>query len=452
MSAAIDFYLGEHATLKASLPGNKLDWLSSSREQALARLGESGFPTPHDEDWKYTNIRPIEKRQFRFAEDARHKVDAETLNRYLCKDMACHLLVFVDGHFSPELSGNLSNATQLPEGLKIKDLATALQEDTQLMQDHIGSIADNGRNGFAAMNLAFMQSGALIQLADNTQIDWPIHLMFLSSGKEAEITNQSRVLILAGRHSQAKVIESYIALEDSVYFNNVTTEIKLDQGAQLEHFKIQKESMKAFHVATLQAEQQRDSTFTSHSISMGAQLARNDINCAMVDEGATCNLYGLYVTGGRQHTDFHTRIDHAKPHCSSNEYYKGILDGHSRAVFNGQVHVHPDAQKSAAQQANNNLLLSKDAEVDTKPQLEIYADDVTAAHGATVGQLDENMLFYLRSRGIDYNAAHALLVYGFAHDVIEKMSIEPLQKHLESLLVSRIPNADQFSDLIEGNR
>ena len=212
---------------------------------------------------------------------------------------------------------------------------------------------------------------------------------------------------------------------------------------------MQQESNKAFHVATLQVNQASDSTFTSFSISMGAEIARNDINIWMGDEGAVCNLYGLYVTSGRQHSDFHTRIDHAKPHCNSNEFYKGILDGHSHAVFNGQVYVHPDAQKSAAEQKNNNLLLSRNVEVDTKPQLEIYADDVTASHGATVGQLDDNMMFYLRSRGIDYNSAHALLVYGFAHDIIEKMTIEPLRHHLEVALVNHIPNVSQFSYLVE---
>jgi Fe-S cluster assembly protein SufD len=262
------------------------------------------------------------------------------------------------------------------------------------------------------------------------------------------LTTNARILKLAVQGIQAKIIESYQALGNSVYFNNITTEIKLAANANIEHYKVQQESNKAFHIATLQVDQQRDSTFTSHSVSLGAQLARNDINSWMGDEGATCNLNGLYVTEGRQHCDFHTRIDHAMPHCTSNEFYKGILDGHSRAVFNGQVHVHPNAQKSDAQQSNKNLLLSKDAEVDTKPQLEIYADDVTASHGATVGQLDQNMMFYLRSRGIDYNAAHALLVYGFARSVIEKMSLEPLQKHLEMALVNRIPNAGQFSDMV----
>lgn len=444
MSEIIEHYLSEHTSLKGSLPGSELAWLNESREQALEQFSSQGFPTLRVEDWKYTSIRPIEKRQFKLAQDADHSVDAATLNEHLCKDMACHLMVFVDGQFSKPLS----NFGELPAGVKINDFTTALKDDTETLKTHLGSAADTSRNGFAAMNMAFMSDGAFIEIEKNTNVELPIHLMFLSTGQHEEVTSQARILILAGESSQAKIIESYQSLEDSVYFNNVTTEVKVGPNANIEHYKVQQESSKAFHIATLQVDQQRDSTFTSHSVSLGAQLARNDINAYMGDEGATCNLYGLYVTDGRQHTDFHTRIDHAQPHCTSNEFYKGILDGHSRAVFNGQVHVHPDAQKSDAQQSNNNLLLSKNAEVDTKPQLEIYADDVTAAHGATVGQLDENMMFYLRSRGIDYNSAHALLVYGFAHSVIEKMSLEPLQKHLEGVLVSRIPNAAQFSDMV----
>ena len=444
MSEAIQHYLNEHALLKESLPGHNLSWLTQSREQALNHFSELGFPHHRLEDWKYTSVRPIEKRQFKLVQEVDHTIDAASLNSYLCQDMACHLMVFVDGRFSAPLS----NLGQLPEGVKVKDLTTALNEDTDIIKTHLGSAADVSRNGFSAMNMAFMSDGVFIELAKNTQVELPIHLMFLASGQQEEITSQARILVLAGEGSQAKIIESYNALQNSVYFNNVTTEVKLSANANIEHYKVQQESSKAFHVATLQVDQQRDTTFTSHSVSFGAQLARNDINAWMGDEGASCNLYGLYVTDGRQHCDYHTRIDHAKPHCSSNEYFKGILDGHSRAVFNGQVHVHPDAQQSDAQQSNKNLLLSKDAEVDTKPQLEIYADDVKAAHGATVGQLDENMMFYLRSRGIDYNAAHALLVYGFAHSIIEKMSLEPLQKHLETALVNRIPNAGQFNDMV----
>lgn len=445
MNEIIEHYANELDAARSMLPGSDIDWLNETRDKALQELRTQGLPTQRIEDWKYTSIRPLEKRQFKLLKEADDSVDAQSFHQHLCKQMDCHLMVFVDGRYS----SSLSQLQTLPDGLSIKDLATALREDTDLVKSHLGSAADMTRNGFAAMNAAFMSDGVVIQIDNNTSVDLPIHLMFLASDKQEELTSQTRILVLAGDNSQATIIESFSAQQDNVYFNNITTEVKLGSNANVEHYKVQQESKKAFHIATLQVDQQRDSTFTSHSVSLGAQLARNDINSYMGDEGATCNLYGLYVADGRQHTDFHTRIDHAKPHCTSNEFYKGILDGHSRAVFNGQVHVHPDAQKSDAQQSNNNLLLSKDAEVDTKPQLEIYADDVTAAHGATVGQLDDNMMFYLRSRGIDYNAAHALLVYGFAHSVIEKMSLEPIRKHLESVLVNRIPNAGQFSDLVE---
>ena len=444
MNESIQHYLDTHASLQGSLPGSEHAWLTQSRDEALEQFVAQGFPVTRMEDWKYTNVRPIEKRKFRPAETTDHSIDGKELQRFLCEDMACHLMVFVDGRFSAALS----NTDNLPDGVKVKDLATALAEDTDTIKAHLGSAADTSRNGFAAMNLAFMSDGVFIDIGKNVQLDLPIHLMFLSSGTQEEITSQARILVLAGQGSEAKIIESYNSQQDNVYFNNVTTEIKLGANASIEHYKVQQESNKAFHIATLEVAQERDSNFTSHSVSLGAQLARNDINAWMGDEGATCNLYGLYLTEGRQHCDFHTRIDHAKPHCSSNESYKGILDGHSRAVFNGQVHVHPDAQKSDAQQENKNLLLSKDAEVDTKPQLEIYADDVTASHGATVGQLDQNMMFYLRSRGIDANAAHALLVYGFAHSIIEQMKLEPLRKHLEAALINRIPNAEQFSDMV----
>lgn len=436
----IEHYHDQHTLIKAQLPGHNLDWLTASREAALVAFTEQGFPTTRIEDWKYTDVRPIEKREFTLAHETSHAIGAHTLNKYLFKDMACHLLVFVDGRYSE----SLSSLSQLPPALSIKDIASALHDNST--QSYLGKIADPEKNGFAAMNLAFMNDGTVINIADGGNIEWPIHLMFLSSGSKEEITSQTRILIVAGNNSHAKIIENYRALGDSVYFNNITTEVKLGQNARLEHYKIQQESTKAFHVATLQVEQGRDSTFNSCSVSLGAQLARNDIHACMSDEGATCHLHGLYVTGGRQHTDFHTRIDHAKPRCNSHEFYKGILDGHSRAVFNGRVYIYPDAQKSAAEQQNKNLLLSENAEVDTKPQLEIYADDVTASHGATVGQLDENMMFYLRSRGIDHNTARALLVYGFAHDIVERITLDSLQKYLESVLMSRIPNTSQFSD------
>ncbi len=445
MNSIIEHYCGEHAAIKDQLPGASLNWLNASRDVALATFEEKGFPDLKIEDWKYTDVRPIEKRLFKLAQKANHPIDAATINTCLCKDMACHLMVFVDGRYSQNLSDPGSSAGLVA----IKDLRTALTEDADVLEANLGKIADASKSGFSALNMALMNDGAYIHIADNASLELPIHLMFFSSGKEQTITSQARILIMAGAGSQAKVIESYHSVTDNVYFNNITTEIKTGENASIEHYKLQQENNKAFHIATLQVDQAKDSTFTSFSISMGARIARNDINAWMGDEGATCNLYGLYITEGRQHSDFHTRIDHVKPHCNSSEFYKGILDGHSRAVFNGQVHIYPDAQKSAAEQGNNNLLLSRNAEVDTKPQLEIHADDVTASHGATVGQLDDDMMFYLRSRGIDYNSAQALLVYGFAHDIVEKMTIESLRYYLEVALVKRIPNVGQLSELVE---
>lgn len=442
----LDHYNKEHAAIKSGLPGQQLGWLSDSRDKALGIFNTLGFPTPRQEAWKYTNTRPIEKHPFHLTRTVKQGIDASILNQYLPTDMACHLIVFVNGHYCRELSG----PDTLPNGLSIKNLDMALTDDADEIQNHLGKIADPNRNAFTAMNTAFMHDGAVIKLAKDTQVVLPVHLMFLSTRSEQETTTQSRILVLAEKNARAGIIEHYVSVDDAaVYFNNITTEMRLAAHASIEHYKIQQESNKAFHIATLHVDQARDSTFTSHSISLGAQIARNDINVWMGDEGADCNLYGLYITNGRQHTDFHTRIDHARPHCSSNEFYKGILGGYSRAVFNGQVHIHPDAQKSDARQANNNLLLSGNAEVDAKPQLEIYADDVTASHGATIGQLDDDMIFYLRSRGIDYHTAHALLVYGFAHDIVEKISLPPLQEHLEKLLTTHIPDAGHLNSPVK---
>ncbi len=444
MNNIIEHYRDEHAATKDRLPGAGLDWLNTSRAAALAAFREKGFPARGMEDWKYTNVRPIEKRPFRLARQAAGDAAIDTR---LCADMASYRIVFVDGRYARHLSEPPGNLSPLAT---VKDLHTALLEDADALEAHLGKIADVSKNGFSALNMALMNDGACISIADNAVPERPIHLMFLSSGKQEEITSQIRILVMAGAGSRATIIESYHSTAGDVYFNNITTEIRVAAGAGIEHYKLQHESNKAFHIATLHVEQARGSAFTSFSVSMGAQLARNDINIWLGDEGANCDLYGLYMADGRQHTDFHTRIDHASPHCNSREIYKGILDGHARAVFNGQVHIHPDAQKSAAEQANHNLLLSRDAEVDTKPQLEIHADDVTASHGATIGQLDDNMIFYLRSRGLDYHTAHALLIYGFAHDIVEKMTIEPLRHHLQATLAERIPGLHRPHELVFG--
>jgi Fe-S cluster assembly protein SufD len=255
--------------------------------------------------------------------------------------------------------------------------------------------------------------------------------------------------VVAEPGSEAAVIESYACLFDGCYFTNALTEIAVMEDAQVDHYKLQEESTKAFHVATLQVHQDRDSRFASHSISFGGGLARNDINVVLDAEGAACRLNGLFMVGGRQHVDFHTRIEHAKARGTSEEVYRGILDGRARGVFNGRVKVYPDAQKTDARQSNDNLLLSRDAEIDTKPELEIYADDVKCSHGATVGQLDEQTLFYMRSRGIGENQARGLLTYGFAREILERVSLAPLRDKLTHELLHRMPNAEQIREMVE---
>ncbi len=254
--------------------------------------------------------------------------------------------------------------------------------------------------------------------------------------------------MVADENSQAHVIESYVSLGGGSYFSNAVTEVVLGQNASIEHYKLQEESTNAFHVATLQTHQGRDSRFVSHSVSFGGQLTRNDIRAVLSAEGTDCTLNGLFMVDGRQHVDFHTTVEHSQPHGTSQEYYKGILDGRSRGVFNGRVHVHPGAQKTDATQSNKNLLLSRNAEVDTKPELEIYADDVKCSHGATVGQLDPDALFYLRARGIDEGSARGLLTYGFAQDIIDRMPIQHVRERLEQALVARVPDSDHVKEIL----
>ncbi len=443
-TASTDHYLKEFSALAQDLPGNTLPWLQQTRKRALDRFAALGFPTPRHEDWKYTNVRPIEKQAFRPTGKVCLGLVPDDIEAYLFQNLPCHRLVFVNGHFAPELS----RPGKLSEGLTVGSLAKSLLRTPNSLESHLARYADASANGFEALNTAFMGDGAYVYLAAGKVIEDPIHLLFLSTQQEEPVFSQPRNLVVAGDNAQAVLIETYASLGDSAHFTNALTEVALGQNATLEHYKLQQESLKAYHIATLQVHQERDSRFTSHAVSFGARLARHNINVVLDAEGTECTLNGLYMVDGRQHVDFHTKIDHAKPHGTSHEFYKGILNGHARGVFNGRIYVHPDAQKTDAEQSNKNLLLSKDAEVDTKPQLEIYADDVKCSHGATVGQLDDTMLFYLRSRGIDEATARGLLTYGFAHDIVERMALAPIRARLEEILVNRLPQAAGIKEMV----
>ncbi|MBI2313759.1 MAG: Fe-S cluster assembly protein SufD [Betaproteobacteria bacterium] len=432
-------YLAEFSELEARLPGTRLPWLAKARRDALERFAETGFPTTRNEDWKYTNVAAIEKRPFPAARVAAADDAVARRAGELALDGA-YLMVFVDGH----LSLPLSRVTGLPTGVAVQGLAETLEARSDLVEALLAG--ESCSNGFEALNLALMADGAVIYLPRGVALERPVHVLYLATrdGTASHIRN----LILAEDGSEATVIEHYAALNGTASFTNAVTRIRQGNNARVEHIKLQQESPKAYHVAAIQSLAGRDSRFTSHSIALGAALSRNDISTRLDDENAECHLNGLYMAGGRQHVDHHTRIDHAKPRGVSREYYRGVLDGAARAVFNGKVVVHADAQHTDAHQSNNNLLLSREAEVDTKPQLEIFADDVKCTHGATVGQLDPDMLFYLRSRGMEEAQARSLLTYAFAEDVITRIKVAPLRARIEEFLIHRLPEGGSIKELL----
>ncbi|MGA7799325.1 MAG: Fe-S cluster assembly protein SufD [Gammaproteobacteria bacterium] len=427
MTGIDDRHMQEFRALQAGLPGARVPWIDGLRRNAMERFAELGYPGPRLEDWKYTDVRPIEKRHFRAGADAA-PVDAEAIAGYRLTGLAVHELVFVDGRFAPEYS----QIGDLPAGVAVTGLAAIMDRAPAALEDHLAHYAPVADNGFAALNAAFMTDGAYIALASGTEIEAPIHLLFVStgSGRAAHVRN----LVAAGPDSRAVVVESHVGLGDGEQLTNVITEMALERGAAIEHYKLARDDARAYHIAGTHVHQDRDSRYTSHNVTLGGRLVRNDLVAALHGAGAECTLNGLYITGGRQHVDNHTRIDHRAPDTTSREWYKGVLDGRSRSVFGGRIVVHPDAQRTDARQTNNNLLLSRDAEADSKPQLEIYADDVKCSHGSTVGRLDRDALFYLRSRALDEQTARNLLVYAFAADLVQRMGLMPLRRQLEGHL------------------
>ncbi|MDX1514318.1 MAG: Fe-S cluster assembly protein SufD [Gammaproteobacteria bacterium] len=442
--ASVQHYVEQFENIAPTLPGGDLPWLREARESAIRRFSDLGFPSPRAEAWKYTRTTPIEKR--RFAPPASvPEVSVEDVERFQLAATDCHRLVFVDGQYS----ASLSCPGEFPEGVVIESLAEALERAPDALESILRPDEGGQPNCFGALNAAFMRDGAVIRLGRDAVIVHPVHLIFVATGRQEEVVSHPRIVVLAERGSRAAIVESFVCLAEGVYFNNVRTDVRVGTSACIEHYKLQRESRKAFHVADLTVHQAANSGFHSHSISFGGALVRNDISVALDASDAVCTLNGLFMADGRQHVDYHTRIDHLRPACTSKEYYKGILSGRARGVFNGAVYVHPGADKTDAHQTNNNLLLSRDAEIDTKPQLEIYADDVKCSHGATVGQLDDNMLFYLRSRGIPENAARGLLVYGFARDIVDRIEVGAIRSRIADSLLSWLPVDDAIKKIVK---
>jgi Fe-S cluster assembly protein SufD len=417
-------------------------WLLPLRKAGMARFAELGFPTLQDEDWRFTNVAPLVKLPFRpVFEPPRDGLLDKTVADFTFGTLAATRLVFINGHFFPHLS---SPATA-DGAVTIKNLAVALAEDAGLLEKQLGRYTYDVNNPFSALNSAFLQDGGFIQIKAGRVLEKPIHLMFVSTTSEAGATTHPRNLILAEKNSRATVIESYASTVDGAYFTNAVTELVLEDGAVVEHCKFQNESLSAFHIAAIHAHLGRSSNLVAHSIATGARLSRNAIRTTLAAEGVECVLNGLYLTRDDQLADHHMIVEHAQPHCNSHEYYNGILDGRSKGVFHGRILVRQPAQKTDAKQTNKNLLLSDEATVDTKPQLEIYADDVKCTHGATIGQLNDESIFYLRARGIGSERARRMLIHAFAAEIIERIRHAPAREELDRVIWERLETNPQIA-------
>jgi Fe-S cluster assembly protein SufD len=417
-------YLTSFESFEKNINGEAKNWLKNLRRQALTRFDELGFPTTRHEEWKYTNISSLAKEDFVHVTET-GIVQEDELEKFNFGGLDVHLLVFIDGHFSSRHS-SLGN---LPEGVNVKSLGEALQSDADLLEQHLAKYAPFQDDAFTALNTAFIKDGAYVYLPDNAVVAKPIHLLFLASDRNEPFITYPRNLIIAGKYSKATVIETYAGISDNRYLTNCVTEIFCDENAYIEHLKVQEESTNAYHISTSQVHQLANSNFVSNALDFGGLIVRNNPRAILNGEGVESTVNGLYLGTGRQLIDNHTTIDHAKPHCNSHELYKGVLDGSARGVFNGKIFVRLDAQKTDAKQTNQALLLSNNATIDTKPQLEIFADDVKCTHGATIGQLDQDALFYLQTRGIEKEMARDILTYAFASDVIDRITIKELRDY-----------------------
>ena len=406
--------------------------VQAARRAAFERFATLGYPTTKNEDWHFTSVSPIAEQEFVPLASRSGDVRRDELTAFRFGAADWHTMVFVNGRFEP----SLSDLGALPTGVTVSDLASAWTQSPELTEQ-IGTITSYENAAFTALNTAFMTDGAVIRVAKDTKVSRPIHLMFVTDASAAKGMMHPRNLIVVERHADATVIESYVALTDAMYLTNAVTEVSVGEGATLRHIKLQREAERAFHVGTIEATQAKDSHYVSFSFATGAALSRSNIYTSLNGAGCGATLNGLLMHDGEQHSDHQTQIIHAQPNCFSRELYKSVLDDRSHGVFNGKVYVHPIAQKTDGKQTNKTLLLSEGAHADTKPQLEIFADDVKCTHGATIGQIDETALCYLKSRGVGNALARRLLTYAFAADVLETIEIDEVREELERMTLER---------------
>ena len=410
-------------------------WLAILRDRGMQRFEELGFPTIHDEDWRFTNVAPITSRELHPAADI--SLDPSDLAPFAIEGLDAARLVFVNGRFAP----GLSRTRALPKGVTVSNLAAAIASGDGVVEQSFGRLADLESNAFTALGTALFEDGVFVHVPARMVVDSPIHAIFVTVPGSETSQMHPRSLIVAERESQVSVIEDHVSLGEGIAFTNALTEVVAGEGTRVRHLRLERENMEAMSILALHSEQGRDSDFASHSALLGGALVRNGIYPSLRGTGCTSLLNGIYVAVGSQHHDTHMRVRHAEPHCGSRQFYRGILDDRARGVFSGRIIVHEGAQKTDAKQTCMNLLLSDESHVEAKPQLEIYADDVKCTHGATVGQIDMDALFYLQARGLDETVARTLLIFAFANEVLDRIEIEPVRKLLRSLVGDRLPQS-----------
>jgi Fe-S cluster assembly protein SufD len=425
-----DGYTKGFEEFRKTASGRGISWLDSLREEGFRRFSELGFPTPENEDWRFTNVSPIARAAYVIETNGRPSVSAGAIERFTFPKLKTLKLVFINGAYSPELS----DTSDIPSGVIATSLSSALETEAELVENYLSKYAEFKDEAFTALNTAFIQDGGFIYIPRGTHLKEPVHMLYVTAGSESATITNPRNLIVVEANCQANIVEHYVSLDDNVYFSNVVTELIVGENSKVGHYMIECESRKAFNVSTLRVQQGRNSNTHSHSVLLGGALVRNNVHPVLAGEGCDSLINGLYMSTGRQHMDNYMKVEHATPHCDSRQFYNGVLDGRSRGVFHGRIIVNKNAQKTDAKQTNRNLLLSDTAQIDTKPQLEIYADDVKCTHGATIGQMDENAIFYLRSRGIREDRAREIILSAFTSGTLESMEVDEIRNYCEALV------------------
>lgn len=433
------WYISNFDLIEDSANGSTETPFHEIRKSAILKFSELGFPTPRNEEWKYTNVAPMLGQKFKLPTEA-VKISNDALRCFTFDNLKENLVVFVNGRYSEELSSINLNSDEII----VDSLRNSMLNQSDLVNKHLGRYANFEDESFTALNTAFTNDGTFICVPDNKIIESPIHLINISDPGSSRLVTFPRNLFVVGKNSQLKIIESFHSLAKSVYFTNLVTEVFVGEGAIVDHIKLQEESTKACHISNSQVHQEKGSVYTTVNIDLGGALVRNNLSVLLNAENCESHLFGFYLGFGTQHIDNHTFIDHAKPHCFSNELFKGILDHKARGVFNGKIMVRPDAQKTNALQSNKTLLLTNDASINAKPQLEIFADDVKCTHGATIGQLDDEAMFYLRARGIGEEMAGAMLRHAFISDVLGNIKIAAIREWMDAHIIERFTKAREL--------